>query len=189
MRENWQWTGAGMSAYRMEAEQWSRPLQVVATQLQLCHCMHCAGHSTSGPCEYRSHQHQGTEASTGMCSPFRAKNFTEGPSGVLASQRYKSCFFRASKNTTLPQPCMKYRGEKKTLLRICKCVEDDTLGVSTGVWLAAGSHTFMSATSLMTPLSVFVSSLASFLQCGNSCIRSSMRCLCLHPKGEPVRLM
>ena len=44
----------------------------------------------------------------------------------------------------------------------------------------------MSATSLMTPLSVFVSSLASFLQCGNSCIRSSMRCLCLHPKGEGI---
>lgn len=46
--------------------------------------------------------------------------------------------------------------------------------------MMAALHTFMSATSLMIPLSVFVSSFASFLQCGSSCMRSSMRCLCLH---------
>lgn len=35
--------------------------------------------------------------------------------------------------------------------------------------------TFISATSLMMPRSDFVSSLASFLLCGRSCIKSSMR--------------
>ena len=37
------------------------------------------------------------------------------------------------------------------------------------------SDTFMSATSLMTPLSVLVSSLESRLQCGSSCAKSIIR--------------
>ena len=98
----------------MKAEQWSRSLQVIATQLQLCHCVDCMRRSMSHSSVwviawlswYRRHEQE-------VCVPFRAKNFTEGPSGVLASQKYKSCFFRASKNTTLPQPCITEKSESR----------------------------------------------------------------------------
>ena len=56
----------------------------------------------------------------------------------------------------------------------------DVSDVCKGCWDGGDLNTFISATSLMTPLSVFVSSFASFLQCGSNWVRSSRRCLCLH---------
>ena len=41
---------------------------------------------------------------TGLPSPFSMWNLTDGPSGALATQRYKSFRLRASKNTTLEHP-------------------------------------------------------------------------------------
>ena len=116
-------------------------------------------------------------------SPLSARNLTDGPSGALASQTYRSCFFLASKKTTFRQPCelgvLSAHVDLgcQELGRSC-CL--DVSDVCKGGWDGGALNTFMSATSLMTPLSVFVSSFASFLQCGSNWVRSSRRCLCLH---------
>lgn len=45
------------------------------------------------------------DAATHGCPPFVTYNFTEGPPGALASQRYRSLCLRASKYSTEEQPC------------------------------------------------------------------------------------
>lgn len=111
----------------------------------------------------------GTMLGTLTNSPFAQWNLMDGPSGALASHTYRSLRFRASKNKTLLQPCSTANTFVFTVQYTYKFVTMRML-----------SDTFMSATSLMTPLSVLVSSLESRLQWGNSCAKSIIRWRDLH---------